>query len=119
MLAPWPDLAHDSFYTSNADFGTMPSLDEVLDIYNSTIRGKQMSISEAEWNTTVHHCLLKLALKTSVHRNRLDVHTMYAMCPCCEHQCADSFFAQNNSQGLAVLPSYVRIRSPSYSRETC
>ena len=74
------ELDRDSFYDSSThrqSLGKVLSLDDMLEIHHCTINGKTMSTSEPEWNTTVHHLLLRMALKTSVHHRRLGIHTMY------------------------------------------
>lgn len=57
-------------------YGSVPSSDEVQQIYEETIAAKEGSIGEAGWNTNVHINVLKMALRHSTHRDRLAVHNM-------------------------------------------
>lgn len=78
-LQSLPELHRDHFYDPTPDreeLGSALESDEVLQIYDATIEGKTKSVSEAEWNTTVHYPLLRAALRKSTHHRRLEVHTM-------------------------------------------
>jgi hypothetical protein len=59
-------------------FGTMPSIAQVLNIVEMARQYDHGSgFSEDEWNSEVHHPLLKLACNTSEHSETLAIFNVY------------------------------------------